>query len=307
MTIFTTLKTEIGNKIQKSDSTYLAKIGAFLNRRYETLWNMYPWTPLVIIDEVVTTTAGQSALYLPKYVGQIICLTQRSTNAIILPTSPYVFQRQYLDTITEASDPIAYVYAGESAVKAQPSAASTITVQSSSTSDITQKVRIWGKVSGEEISELVSLSGTTAVAGTNSYTSISRVSKDAVTAGYVTVKASTTTLATISPRETASTYTKINLYKTSATALSVYLTYRKKFQKLDYDEDVIEIPVIEPTLVQLGYSDCLREQGQFSKASMEENNAWTDLNKLILGSEVQKDQVIQMLPHIERSSIDTQL
>ncbi len=296
MTNFLALQNEIGKKIQKTGATYLATIGGFLNRRYETLWNMYPWTPLVVIDEVVTTVAAQSALYLPKYVGQIICLTQRSTNAIILPTSPYVFQRQYLDTITEASDPIAYVYAGESAVKAQPSAASVITVQSSLGTDLTQKVRIWGKVSGEEISELVSLSGLGAISGTNSYTTISPISKDGVTAGYVTIKAGTTTLATISPRETASTYTKINLYLTSATALSVYCSYRKKFQKLDYNEDVIEIPVIEPALVRLGYSDCLREQGQFSKAEAEETNAWTDLNKLILGAEVQKDQVIQMLP-----------
>jgi len=304
MTIFSDIKTEIGNRIQKSDSTYLGYIGKFFNRRYETLWTMYPWTSNIVFDEAITTVANQAALYLPKYVGQIICLTQRETNAIILPTSPYVFQQQYLDTITNAADPIAYVYSGESAVKTPLSSASTVNIVSSSATDTTQKVRIWGKVSGEEVSELLTLTGTTAVTGTNSYSSISRISKDSVTTGYVTIKAGATIIATLSPREAASSYTKINLYYVPDSAISVYCSYRKKFTKLDYDEDIVEIPVIEPALIRLTYSDCLREQGQFSKAEVEENRAWEDFNKLILGSEVQKDQIIQMLPHVERSAID---
>ena len=304
MTTFTNLKTEIGKKIQKTDSTYLTKIGEWINRRYEDLWNKYLWTSIIVIDETVTATAGSSELYLPKDMGQIICLTQRVTNAIILPNSPLIFQKRYLDTITNQSDPVAYVLAGESFIKKQLPSASTVTIESSSTADITQKVRVWGKVGGEEVSELLTLTGTTAVTSSNTYSSISRISKDGTTTGYVTIKYSTTTICVIAPDDNVSRYIKLLLYYVPSTNIVIYCTYKKRFRKLVNAEDIIEIPAVEPFVIRFVYSDCLREQRQFAKAEAEENRANGDLNTMILGVEVMKDQVIQMMPHTEVLEID---
>jgi len=306
MNIYTNLVAEVGRKIQNTSSGYETKIKEFLNRRYEYLWHKYLWKEIIEIDEAITTVSGEVELVLPKTVGEIIALTERANDVVLTDMSPYVYQQKHLDTITDQTRPTSYTISGETGAADQPASASKISFASASASDTTQDVRIWGIASSEEVTESVSLTGTTAAETTNTYTRVDRVSKDADTVGVVTGTAGSVTVVTLAPTEYTARYLKIRLHKVPAAAYTLYLTYKKRFRKLLNDEDVLEFDC-EAALISGTYADCLKEQRQFSKAQAEESKFQEIVLTYLMEKEGQGDKTNLMQPHIEQSDIDTQI
>ena len=303
---FSDYVTEIGQKIQKTDTNYKTQIQNFLNQNYERLWNKYLWRQAIVIDEAVTTTASSEFLYLPKTVDKIIVLTDQANDVVLVPYDAHILMRKYLDQITNASFAKRYTYAGEYGVKNQPSASAVIQVLSS-TAD-TATIRIWGISSSEEITELLTLNGTTAVSSTASFTALSRVAKNATTTGTVTVRQITNNreLATLAPSEKVVRYIRIRLHDIPDSADTLYLTYKKRFKRLVNDQDIIEIPVL-PMLTDLTTADCLREQRQYQKAEALEARAARDLQEFITQEEMQSDSNAVSMPEVHRAADDVPL
>ena len=306
--IFSDIYGFVGRQIQKTDTTYQTKIKEYINANYEKLWRAYLWRQAIVFDESVVATSGSEWLYLPKTVEEILILTDRANDQIIVPTNVQILMREFLDTIADSGTSKRYSPAGEFGVNVQPSVSAVIQAASSiaSGADQTQVVRLWGVSGGEERTDTIALNGTTQVDSLLSFTEIHRVSKSATTTGVVTIRQKTTnvTLATMAPHEKVVRYPRIRLHDIPNSAQQLYLTYKKRFVSLVNDSDIVEIPVI-PILKALTYADCLREQRQFQKAEVTEARAKQDLKEFINEQEMQADKIERSLPEVVLSDDDT--
>ena len=291
----------IGRRVQKTDTAYRTTILEALNFHYEALWMQYMWKQAIVFDEAVTTTASEAMLYLPKTVDTILSLTDQANDVVLVPYNVHILMRKYLDQITNASFAKRYTHAGEWGRKANMATARQIQILSS-TAD-TATVRIWGISSSEEITELLTLNGTTAVDSTATFTALMRVAKNATTTGTVTVRSKTdvVTLATLAPSEKVVRYQAIRLHDVPDSADTLYLTYKKRFKLLVNDQDIIEIPVL-PVLLDLATAYCYQEQRQFSKAAALEQSAMANLAKFVREQEMSGDQLEVSMPEVHQTS-----
>lgn len=294
---FAQMKTDVSLMIQKTDSNYATKIGNFINLKYQEWANNYPWTEL-LDDDTATTVSGQEVLILPKKFDEIMVLSQRTSNHVLVSMSESERQRRYLNTITTPGLEFGFSPVGESGVAIQPTVATVLKVSSSSASDgAANTVRVWGTVNGEDDNELFTLNGTTTVTGTKSFTSIQRVSKSANTVGVITITDTTglITIATIGRFEDTPRYKRIKLVRVPQAADTIYITGFRRIRDLINDEDVPEIP-IATCLKQGAYAYCLQEQRQFQKAQIEMQIA--DKNVLTVWEKgaMRGDKIEQSIP-----------
>ncbi len=109
---FSVLKTLAGEKANDTSTTLSGKMEGWMNRFYEKVWMNYNWKEITVIDATITLTASQNEQVMPKECTQIITLTERDLDAILSPTSPFVYQQKYLDTLGTNAGPLAFVEAG---------------------------------------------------------------------------------------------------------------------------------------------------------------------------------------------------
>lgn len=270
MLTFSEMKTQVAERISIDDSGYDSKIGNWINYRYDDIVGRWNW-PQLYNTTTITLTGGSTSLSFPRDVDYIISIYDKTNDVVLDPLDPSRGPQEYISVLDSNGIPTVYWWDGIS-VLAQPSSASTITVESSSASDTTQYVRVWGKDSnGAEITEKILLTGTTAATSTNTYASIDRVSKDSNTAGLITGKASTTTLFKIDPYSYGSTNNRITIAQPSSSDLTLTYTYKRKVMRLINDEDT---PIFDccQALVLGAYVSALRQQRQHSKAKGLEYN-----------------------------------
>jgi len=158
-------------------------------------------------------------------------------------TDQQFLERGYDDKTTGI--PIAYRMWSIDMVKEQLKAASIIKASSSSASDTTQKVAIYGVVSGYPDFEQISLTGTAAASGSKSFTIIEKVAKDASTTGRVTItnSAANTTIAVLPVGDTTSgiIYRKVSLYPLPNSVFPIQVYYYKDPYYLVNDYDIHDL------------------------------------------------------------------
>lgn len=166
----------------------------------------------------------------------------------------YPFQLQYVPDQefygsgiqnTTESVPVAYRMWGEDMTISQPLQASIVTVVSSSTSDTTQSVTVFGTVSGYPDYETINLNGTTSASGSKSFSYIERVVKSGSTIGRVTVtmNSGNSTIAVIPVGDTTAgiSYKKIQLFPLPNDIFPVNVYYYKDTYRLVNDNDIHEL------------------------------------------------------------------
>lgn len=166
----------------------------------------------------------------------------------------YPFQLQYVPDQefigsgvqnTEESVPVAYRMWGEDMVIGQPLQASVVTIVSSSASDNTGSVTVFGIVSGYPDYETINMNGTTSAAGSKSFTSIERVVKSGSTIGRVTVTTNSgnNTVAVLPVGDTTGgiLYKKIQLFPLPNEIMPINVQYYKDPFRLVNDEDIHEL------------------------------------------------------------------
>jgi len=304
MLTFLTMKTQVGRRIQKSDATYLIKIQDWLNTRYDMILRRYPW-PQLVKTKTVTSVTGVETVILGKDIGTILEIHDRINNIVLMPVQDATEgARLFADVQDSNAIPKGY-WREENTVAAQPTAASVIAVVSSSSSDTTQKVRVWGISSGETVTELVNLNGTNSVNTTNSYTRIDRISKDSDTTGIITLTSdgAAVTIGTFAPTEVGPRYTKIHLIRRPVSAIVYNMSYKTKTIRLVNAED---IPLIDchEAMISGAYADALKEQKAFAKAIEEEKNFEKILLTLIAETDQQNETVHRFIPHVQNEEID---
>lgn len=146
---------------------------------------------------------------------------------------------------TEESIPTHYRMWGEDMIIDQLREDSVIRVVSSSTSDTSKGITVFGNVSGFPDYEVITTNGTTAVSGSKSFQTVERVVKNASTAGRITVDANSgnTVVAVLPVGDTTAgiMYRKVQLYPLPDDNYDVNVQYYKDPYRLVEDDDVHEL------------------------------------------------------------------
>lgn len=145
----------------------------------------------------------------------------------------------------EKNIPIAYRMWGSDMIINQVKSASAISIISSSASDTSQKVTVFGTVSGYPDYEQLNLNGTSTVTGSKSFSSVERIIKNDSTTGRITVKADSgnTTLSVLPVGDTTLgiLYRKVRLWPLPNSVFPMQVYYYKDPYALVNDEDVHEL------------------------------------------------------------------
>jgi len=156
--------------------------------------------------------------------------------------------RSYGVQDTQTGKPSTYRMWGENMVITQPVTASVMRITSSSTSDISIPVTVFGIVSGYPDYEIITTNasdGTTAVSGSKSFSSVERVSKGATSVGRITVDANSAadTIAVIPVGDTTGgiMYSKCQLWPLPDAVFPINVQYYKDPYRLVNDNDIHEL------------------------------------------------------------------
>jgi len=312
---FSLLKSQTGNKVGKTESASLSIIGDFINDRYEDIWGRFNWPFLYGRVQKSCVADNEYMVIDARDLDYIVDIHDRTNDYHLNPKSPQRGGREHADEQDSSSTPNVY-WPEQTSIKTQPASASQLTIESSSTSDTSQTVRIWGRdASGNELTEEKTLTGTSAVTSANTYTTIDKVSKSDVTDGYITIKsnAGVVTNAIIDAKEYEATYLKIHLVRRPNSAIEYTITYKRKFRRLVNDNDTMLISC--DTAVKIGaYADALRKfDKNYDAARQLEINPYVpddhttyegQVTQLIAKYEQWADTLAQGVPHVEKDEID---
>ena len=160
----------------------------------------------------------------------------------------YIPDQTFFDTgvtLTEKNTPTHYRMWGEDTVMAQPPTATPLSIVSSSATDSTVQVTVFGKISGYPYYETVKLAGTTSTNTAYEFDSVERVSKDGDTYGRVTVTSSRGSyeVAVLPAGDTTATvkYSKVQLYPLPIRPFDINVYYYKIPYRLVNDDDIHEL------------------------------------------------------------------
>ena len=187
---FITNNIKVGRRVDLGGSSSKYSIGSITGETTFTLADSKTY------DGTTSTTQtykiyGTEEYNLPIQAGRI-ALVWHEDYGYPYPLS-YVTDTDFIEAgidIDTDGTPTHYRQWGEDCVIEQPYAASVLRVTSSSASDTSKSITVFGTVSGYPDYETITTNasdGTTAVSGTKSFTSIERVVKDSSTVGRITV------------------------------------------------------------------------------------------------------------------------
>lgn len=304
------IRTQVQNLIERSDSTMQTRLNGYISMTWRNICKRRPFISQTR-QTTVSTTSAVDYIILPKYVSRVIDVAQQETPMALALTRYYTFLQKYppssvpdKDTPTEAH-PVGWI-----GVSTLMPSSSTITVVSSSASDTTQVVRIRGYVSGVEYTEELTLNGTSTVTSTNTYDSTAgrepSFSKDGDTAGTITIKSGSTTIATLGPEDRTAIYSKWHLFPTPSSSSTLYITYQKEPNPLNNDNDTPEIRGAADAIIKGTYYLALEEKRQFQKAALIKQQFEEEIELLIEQEpRFTENFTDQFVPNIMRSELDT--
>jgi len=189
----------------------------------------------------LSTVTNQEFYQLPRDVVKIHLVRQTDTPVKLTFVPDELFYK-WIPNPTATGNPRYYRLWEEYGVSTQLTANDTIDIVSNSTSDTTQKVIIRGKDANSlDVTEELTLNGTTAVNGSVTFSEILQISKNGITAGTITISdnsATTGTLALLAPEERTARFLRIGFYVIASSAISIYIEYYTRFRNLVNGGDV---------------------------------------------------------------------
>lgn len=248
---FKDLRDQVLRLIDEADDTgtTLAIVKDLMNQAHQQRTSERPWR-FMRWDTPVTlaTTAGQKVYTLHQEFGRPWFFKDSNNQYIIeLPTRE-IDALNFLDDPTGVTSPIDgplhFYFSGHSQVRSQPAETGTLTLVSSSASDVTSYfIYLTGEDSnGDIFTETVTLNGTTPVVTTNAYRKIVNIAKGITMNGNLTIKdSSNNVLLVLRPSEVGKQYRQITFVEDPGTKTITYGFYRQT-PRLINDNDIPLIP-----------------------------------------------------------------
>ena len=258
---------------------------SFLNRKYETIWDAYPWRAEKQIG--LSVSASAATLIFPQEVDTVMSLY--TTDQPLSPLNEVIMARYAPSSFDDtASTPYNFFNKPDSPVAVQPTAATAITVLSDSASDTSKTVRLFGTVSDVETYEDITLNGTTPVAGSKSFTELTSISKP-LTTGRITIRDSgANELGTIPAWAYKGAYRRIQLYPAPEAAITLYVIATRRFPRLTSDDDTIMLTKCEDALFSYLMSELYEYSNDLNNMQLNEAKGAQLLN-VALDSERDRD------------------
>lgn len=243
---FADMITYVGEVVGNEGDTKKSLIKSGINTWYDHIVNRFRWPALMLPnDDGVTISSGGDLLYLAKYVERVYFFHFDKSHRTVPLLDMQGFYSRF--PVTHSTNGVVQDVgdAGESGrMRDFHTSAETITVVSSSAAD-TGKVMVHGQVGNDIIGERVTLTGTSSVATTNSFTDLHRVTTDGDQVGVVTFSGTTSgnTYATVAPGESTAVYRTLRLHFVPDDTDTLRFYGKRMVNQLVNDEDVPQIPV----------------------------------------------------------------
>lgn len=242
--LFVDIYGNVGTNVQDTSSSMATIIKGYCNNSYREILRRINWEGKNL-NYQITTVAGTQDYVLPSDFGKEIYVFDTSTFRYI----PFIdFEKIAEDygTSISSTGSISHYTVYDDVVLKQPSTASAIVVYSSSSSDTSQSVFIKGTDTNDgEISETVSLNGTTQVPAVNVYKSIRYLSKSGTTLGAISVVSVTGLIfnALFAPATKDYRVKKLRFHYIPNSAITINVPYyvRPNPMTNDYDAPVIDV------------------------------------------------------------------
>lgn len=297
---FSDMKSNVATDIQDTTSGMKTIIGRYINKRYFQVLRKINWEDYNY-DYSFTLSSQDKPLpddfYKPVYVVD-------TTNDKELPeVSMQFLAKNYPNTLYETGTVNRYAIL-EDTVKAQPSSATTLDIVSSVAGDTSQYIRVRGIDSnGIEVTETITLNGTTSVSSSNSYQRVKNLSKSDTTTGYITISAGSDTVANMPPSVTESRYKIARFHEAPDSSIEIKMPYIIKPLPLNKDEDYPRLDIVD--LIELGATaDAWRYKRQYSKGNHYERLFTKELGEYIWAQENKKNKSEQFQPNVyDRDSL----
>lgn len=199
-------------------------------------------------------SASAEDYVLPRDLDTISLIRSTTRKLFFIPDDIFY---EYIPNPTSTGNPRGYRVWEVEGVSTRLSTDDTLEVISDSASDTSQTVRIVGyDTNGLLRTESLTLTGTTAVAGTITYDAGKplRISKSAATTGIITVREATadTALVKFAPSEISAKFKVLSLYPIPSAATTLYMEYFTRIRNLEGDNDVPDIDEKWIWIVRLG-------------------------------------------------------
>lgn len=287
------MKSNVGSNIQDTSTSTATIIGRYLNDVYFDLLRRMNFQ---ILSDGYSLTTSSRDNPLPDNFGKELYVYDATNLRSLSSTTLQSVVETNPSTVSTSGQVSDYIIF-QRAVRQQPTSSSTLSIVSSSASDSTQTLFIRGLSSGVELTESVTLTGTTPAVSTNSYTEIISLSKSASTVGYVTITSNSgaVTQAVIAPEDLDYRVKILRLYQAPSGSITLNIPYIINPLPLnnDYDMPLIDAAdVIEKGATALAW----RYKRQFAKAQEWERLYEKDINNLIWSRENQPNQLHLLNP-----------
>ena len=242
---FKELKTQSANLTQRSYTEIASELGNWMNLLLETLYNSYDYIDELKGSKDFTVVDGTATYYMPSDFSKAFRMYDITNNKIITPKVEQDYFDGNIANIADAveADPEIYYFTEVVGVNVQvATTGDTVQAKSSSASDTAVNVRVEGYLDSSLTiigSELITVTGTTAVSGSVTFYKITHFSIDSDSVGYITLENSTgTDLGIISSGERVSRYKAFQLRSIPDDSTTEIRTlYKKKFRRLINDQD----------------------------------------------------------------------
>lgn len=220
---------------------------------------------------------GREEYNLPAQVGKVAFLWHEYLGyPCVLDYDPsFDFLKFGTNLITEGT-PTNYFAWAEDMVLRQPNSASVVTIASSSSSDTSKDVTVFGIVSGYPDQETITTNasnGTTSTSGSKSFSKIERIVKDASTVGRITCTTNSTNVTVavlpVGDGTAGITYKKVRLWPIPDNVFPMNVWYYKMPWRMVNDDDVHELgqefdeALILLTVAKLRYQNNSKEGDRF--------------------------------------------
>lgn len=279
-------------KVHRTDEPSRAEARKYIASRYQMIFESYPWRDAC---EVAATPITASQTVILPYIADRIIGVRGGSGLALRNESLWTILQIDPARFDQTGDPVTYTIYSPSAVYASPGGQQ-ITV-ATAMPDPDFSVSIYGSLAGQDKSESLALTSTTAVQSVNHYDEIHTLSKYNDSHDLTVRRADNfEEILYLGAAEKERKHQRLHFHTTPTNATSLLVLYKRAIKPLVNDSDAPELAGIDNALLSCGIADMRESERQYAKsaAKLEEGVA---LVKTMADLERhQSENVVRLIP-----------
>lgn len=280
-------------KMHRTDSASLENCKKYIRLRYKTIYDSRAWRDTQI--PLGTTFAAEQVKILPYIVDTVIGC-RWGTNIKLNNDQLWTVLTIDPSRFNEVGDPVSYSIISPSGVLLSPGG-SKINIQTTDSSP-NFRVSIYGTKSNEEVSETISITGSSAVESVNQYDEIFVLSKSDKNHNISVRRTDTSAqILYLKSYEQERKHQRIHFHSTPINSSPAIVLCKKKMNPLRNDEDAPELSGIDTALLAYAMADMLEDQRHYSKAVSKFQEAALAEKMMVEMEKEQSENTVRVIPY----------